>query len=92
MRGRLRGLSERDWRTFDRLLVVALVAVASIDLATNSDLEGPLALNIAVMTAISLSFWWRRPRPLVTVLATLIGLTVMAIWLTQPPNMLSPRC
>jgi signal transduction histidine kinase len=86
---RLRGLSERDWRAFDRLLVVALIAVASVDLATNSDLQGPLALNIALMTAISLSFWWRRSRPLVTVLATVGGLMVMAIWLTQPPNMIT---
>jgi signal transduction histidine kinase len=89
MRRRLQGLSERDWRTFDRLLVVALVALSSVDLATNDELEGPLALNIALMTAISLSFWWRRSRPLVAVLATLSGLTVMAIWLTQPPNMLT---
>jgi signal transduction histidine kinase len=89
MRRRLQGLSERDWRAFDRLLVVALVALSSVDLATNADLEGPLALNIALMTAISLSFWWRRARPLVAVLATLSGLTVMALWLTQPPNILT---
>ena len=89
MRRRLQGLSERDWRTFDRLLVAALVALSTVDLATNADLEGPFALNIALMTAISLSFWWRRSRPLVTVLATLGGLTVMAIWLTQPPNLLT---
>ena len=50
MRQRLRELSDRDWRTFDRLLVVALVALSTLDLATNSDLEGPLALNIALMT------------------------------------------
>ena len=89
MRQRIRELSDRDWRTFDRLLVVALVALSVLDLATNSDLEGPLALNIAVMTATSLSFWWRRSRPMVTVLGSLGGLTVMAIWLTQPPNLLT---
>ena len=89
MRQRLRELSDRDWRTFDRLLVVALVALSTLDLATNSDLEGPLALNIALMTAISLSFWWRRSRPLVTVFGALGGLTAMAIWLTQPPNLLT---
>ena len=89
MRRRLRGLSERDWRTFDRLLVAGLVALSAADLAANSDLEGPLWLNIALMTAISLSFWWRRSRPMVTVLASLSGLTVMAIWLTQPPNLLT---
>jgi signal transduction histidine kinase len=89
MRRRLQALSERDWRNFDRLLVVALVVVAVTDLATNADLEGPLWLNIVVMTAISLTFWWRRSRPLLTVLLSLAGLTVMAIWLTQPPNMIT---
>ena len=86
---RLAGLSERNWRVLDRLLVVALIAFAWVDLATNADLEGPLWLNIAVMTAIALSFLWRRSQPLVTVLGTLGGLTVMAIWLTQPPNMIT---
>jgi signal transduction histidine kinase len=89
MRRRLRGLSERSWRTFDGLLVVGLLALSSVDLAANSDLEGPLALNIALMSAISLSFWWRRSRTLLTVLATMGGLTVMGLWLTQPPNMVT---
>jgi signal transduction histidine kinase len=89
MRSRLAGLSERNWRVLDRLLVVALIAVAWLDLATNADLEGPLWLNLAVMTAIALSFLWRRSRPMVTVVATLGGLSVMSIWLTQPPNMIT---
>jgi signal transduction histidine kinase len=84
---RLRGISERNWRVIDRLFVVFLIAVAVIDLAANSNREGPLALNIAVMTAIALSFIWRRSQPLVTVVATLGGLLVMATWLTEPPDM-----
>ena len=67
MRHRLRGLSERDWRTLDRVLVAGLVVIETIDLATTSELEGPLGLNIAVMTGIALSFLWRRTRPMVTV-------------------------
>ena len=40
------------------------------------------------MTAIALSFLWRRARPLVTVaLRHPGGMVVMAIWLTQPPDM-----
>lgn len=89
MRRRLQRLSDRDWRTLDRLLIVVLIAVASADLATNPDLEGPLALNIAVMTGIALSFWWRRSRPLLTVLLSMTGFVSMAIWLTQPPNMIT---
>ena len=89
MRRRLAGVSERDWRVLDRLLVVALIAFGWVDLATNADLEGPLWLNIAIVTAIALSFLWRRSKPLVTVLATTGGFTVMAIWLTQPPNMIT---
>jgi signal transduction histidine kinase len=87
MRRRLRSVSEANWVVIDRLFVVLLVAVAIIDLAANSFREGPLALNIAIMTAIALSFLWRRSKPQVTVVCTLGGLLVMAIWLTEPPNM-----
>ena len=87
MRRRLRGVSEANWRVIDRLFVVFLIAVAVIDLAANSFREGPLALNIALMTAIGLSFVWRRSKPQLTVACTLGGLLVMATWLTEPPNM-----
>jgi signal transduction histidine kinase len=92
MRRRLRGLSERNWRVIDRLLVVFLVAITVLDLTTGSDstgshLRGPLALNLAVMILIALSFAFRRSRPAVTVAFTLVGLTVMSIWLTQPPDL-----
>ena len=43
LRDRLRGLSERDWRTLDRVFVAGLVVIETIDLATTSELEGPLA-------------------------------------------------
>ena len=89
MRERLRGLSERDWRTLDRVFVAGLVVIETIDLATTSELEGPLVLNLAVMTGIALSFLWRRSRPMVTALSTLVGLVVMAVFLTQPPNLVS---
>jgi signal transduction histidine kinase len=87
MRRRLRGLSERSWRTLDRLLVAALIAIATVDLATNSKAEGPLGISLAIMIGVALSFLWRRSRPFVTVLCTLGGLLVMAIWLTPPPDM-----
>jgi signal transduction histidine kinase len=87
MRRRLRSVSEANWRVIDRLFVLFLIAVAIIDLATNSSREGPLVLNIAVMTAIALSFVWRRSKPYVTVACTLVGLLVMATWLTEPPNL-----
>ncbi len=87
MRHRLRGLSERSWRTLDRLLVACVIVIATVDLATNSKAEGPLGISIAVMIGVALSFWWRRSRPFITVLGTLGGLLVMAIWLTPPPDM-----
>jgi signal transduction histidine kinase len=71
------------------VIVALLIVVATVDVATNAELEGPLALNIAVMDGIALSFWWRRSRPLLTVLATIGGLMVMGIWLTQPPDMIT---
>ncbi|MET0616053.1 MAG: histidine kinase [Thermoleophilaceae bacterium] len=89
MRKRLRGLSERDWRTLDRVFVAGLVVIETIDLATTSELEGPLVLNLVVMTGIALSFLWRRSQPIVTALVTLVGLVVMAVFLTQPPNLVS---
>jgi signal transduction histidine kinase len=87
MRRRLRGISERNWLVIDRLFAAFLVVVACIDLSTNPSVEGPLALNIAVMAAVALSFSVRRTRPLVTLATVLAGLAVMAIWLTQPPDM-----
>ncbi len=86
MRKRLRGISERNWRVIDRLFVVLLIVVAAIDLSVNSLREGPLALNIAVMTGIALSFLWRRSKPVVPLACTVGGLMVMSIWLTEPPN------
>jgi signal transduction histidine kinase len=86
MRRRLRALNERNQRAIDRGFVVFLVAVSVLDLSMNSKVEGPLWLNLAVMIAIALSFEWRRSQPLVTAAAVLGGLSVMAIWLTQPPD------
>jgi len=87
MRKRLRGISERNWRVIDRLFVAFLILVATVDLLATSLREGPLALNLAVMTGIALSFLWRRSKPVVTFVCTLAGLLVMAVWLTQPPNL-----
>jgi len=84
---RIRGLSEGSLRALDRALVCGLIAVEVIDLSTNSELRGPLWLNIVVMTAIAVSFLWRRSRPLVTVVCAFAGFVVMAVWLTQPPDM-----
>jgi len=83
---RIRGLSESSLRALDRALVCGLIVVEVIDLSTNSELRGPLWLNIVVMTAIAVSFLWRRTQPAVTVAATLVGMVVMAVWLTQPPD------
>ncbi len=79
MRKRLRGISERNWRVIDRVFVAFLILVATVDLVTTSLREGPLALNLAVMTGIALSFAWRRSNPLVTLGCTVAGLLVMAV-------------
>jgi signal transduction histidine kinase len=84
---RIRGLSESSMRALDRAIVTLLIVVEVIDLATNAKLVGPLWLNLAVMTAIALSFLYRRTQPLVTVVFAFAGLVVMAVWLTQPPDM-----
>jgi signal transduction histidine kinase len=88
MRRRLRALSERNARAIDRLLVVFFVAVATVDLTSNSMVEGPLWLNIALMDAIALTFIWRRSQPLVPAAAVVAGLGVMSFWLTKPPDMI----
>ena len=87
MRRRLAGLTERNWRDLDRLFVALIIAVVAIDLSANPDREGPLALNIAILTGIAVSFLWRRSQPLLTLACVLGGLLPMAFWLTQPPNM-----
>jgi signal transduction histidine kinase len=87
MRRWLHGLTESDWRTIDRLLTAFLVAAAVVDVSTNANREGPLVANIAVLTLIALSFVWRRSRPLVTVFCAFSGFLVLAIFLTQPPDL-----
>jgi signal transduction histidine kinase len=87
MRHRLRRLTERDWRTLDRLLVASAFVAATIDVSTNSNREGPLAANIAVLALIALSFVWRRSRPLVTVVLVFSGMLVLATFLTKPPDL-----
>jgi len=86
MRRRLRAISERNWRAIDRALAVLLAAIAVVDLSTNSKLEGPLWLNLVILVWIALTFAWRRSHPVVPLVATLTGLTAMALWLTQPPD------
>jgi signal transduction histidine kinase len=86
MRRRLGGITERNRRAIDRLFVVFLAAVAIIDLSANSHVEGPMWLNIAVLIGIASTFLWRRSRPLVPVAAVVVGLGVMSVWLTEPPN------
>jgi signal transduction histidine kinase len=86
MRRRLQALSERNARAIDRLFVVFLAAVAAFDLSTNSNVEGPLWLNLAVMFGMALTFAWRRTQPLVPVVAVVAGLGVMGTWLTEPPH------
>jgi signal transduction histidine kinase len=86
MRRRLQALSERNWRAIDRTFVLFLVGVVTIDLSTNSKVEGPLWLNLVVMLGIALSFLWRRSNPLVTVGATVAGLVLISLWLTKPPD------
>ena len=87
MRRWLRGLTESDWTTIDRLFTAALVVASIIDVCTTESLEGPLAANIAVVTFISLSFFWRRSRTLVTVICAFSGFLILAIFLTQPPDL-----
>ncbi len=87
MRRRLRMLSERDWRTIDRLIVAALVVAAVVDVSTASHREGPLAANIVVVALIALCFVWRRSRPLLMVVGMFTGLLVLALFLTMPPDL-----
>ena len=87
MRRRLLRLTESDWTTIDRLLTALLVAIGIIDVCTTESLEGPLAANLAVVTFITLSSVWRRTRPLVTVVCSFSGFLILAIFLTQPPDL-----
>ena len=86
MRRRLKALSERNQRAIDRGFVVFLAAVSVLDLSLNSNVEGPLWLNLAVLIGIAVSFEWRRRQPLLTAGASVAGLGAMGIWLTEPPN------
>ena len=87
MRRRLQRLTESEWATIDRLLTGLLVTIGIIDVCTSESLEGPLAANLAVVTFITLSSLWRRTRPMVTVACSFSGFLILAIFLTQPPDL-----
>jgi signal transduction histidine kinase len=87
MRRRLKGLTERDWRTLDRLLVVVVIAGAWIDVSLTTLRDGPVVANGLVMTAVALTLLWRRERPLFTVAGFVVGMIAMQAFLTEPPNL-----
>jgi signal transduction histidine kinase len=86
VRRRLRRLSERDWRAIDIAFVALVVAISVIDLGTNSAVEGPRVLNLALYVGLSLTLLWRRTRPFVTLVCVLAGLLVSFAFLTEAPN------
>jgi signal transduction histidine kinase len=88
MRRRLRRLSDRDWRLIDRAFVALTIAIAIFEISTNTDIEGPLALNLLLYIALCLTLLWRRSRPLLTLVCVLAGLLVSILLLTPPPNTL----
>jgi signal transduction histidine kinase len=87
VRRRLARLSERDWRAIDRAFVVFVLAVTVINVLVHPDLVGPLAGNLAVVAAMSLSLLWRRSRPLAAMAGVLGGAVLMTAFFTPPPNM-----
>jgi signal transduction histidine kinase len=87
MRRRLSRLTARDWRVIDRVLVAGLFVVIQVEVWTSSAIEGPRALNSLLLGAVTLSFLWRRSRPLVSLCAVLGGLVLSQLVLTPPPDL-----
>jgi signal transduction histidine kinase len=86
---RIRRLTARDWRTLDRVLVALLMAAGVFDVIFTNVLKGPFVLNLLVLAATALALLWRRERPLVVVAAVIVGLGVMAAFLTGPPDLVT---
>ena len=87
-RGR-EALTERDWRTLDRLLVFGLIALAQVELATLDDIDGPRWLNVLIVFAMGLPLLMRRTRPF-TALLLVIGAGVFGeLVALGPPDLLS---
>jgi len=60
-----------------------------VETLTHPDLEGPRAANMVVLGAMALVFVWRRSRPLLTLSLLYAGATVMAAFLTPPPEFIA---
>jgi signal transduction histidine kinase len=87
VRRRLRGLSERDWKVIDRLLVLLIGTIGAIDVLTSNALEGPRLANLVALEAIVLTVLWRRSRPLLALACVMGGLVGMQLALTPPPDL-----
>ncbi|HEX3278602.1 MAG TPA: histidine kinase [Thermoleophilaceae bacterium] len=87
MRRRLRGLTARDWRVIDRVLVGVLFVVIEVEVITSDAIQGPRVLNGLLLGAVTLSFLWRRSHPEISLAAVLAGLVLSQLVLTPPPDL-----
>jgi signal transduction histidine kinase len=78
VRRRLKRLSDRDWRTLDRLFALALTGLGVFNVAVSNSLQGPVAVNLLVIAVMGLSLLWRRSH---TLLAT-AGVAAFGVLLT----------
>jgi signal transduction histidine kinase len=79
-------LSERNKRSLDVALALAMLTGSLIVVITGSDIEGPRWLNGLVLSVMTLSLVVRRDRPLVTALASSACALVLLAFLTAPPE------
>jgi signal transduction histidine kinase len=56
-----------------------------VNVLTTQDREGPLVLNVLLVTVMGLSLLWRRERPFVPVICCGVAMPVSVIFLTPPP-------
>ena len=68
----------------DIAIAVALFVAITIEMLVTPKLEGPVALNVLGILAISAPMAFRRLAPLAAVTATALACVPQALWLTSP--------
>ncbi len=89
MKGRIKSLTERDWRVIDRVFVGAIVILGLIELLTLDEPAGVKLGGAAVVSAMAISLLWRRTRPVEMLACLLVLALVGELFFVGPPGSLT---
>jgi signal transduction histidine kinase len=79
--------SDRDWRVLDRLVVLAVLIGAEIEIVLQPNLKGPVGANMLLYGAGALTLLLRRERPLVPLVTLVVVTLVGQAFFSGPPDL-----